>query len=86
MRSFRTASLSRVKEIPPNRATRSGLPLRWTLASKHLRSPYRVWILASCLAAILATVDWCLAARVLSIDVRAYQCRVLSRQTSLASR
>jgi hypothetical protein len=35
--------------IPPNRATRSGLPLRWTLASKQVRSPCRVSILAWCL-------------------------------------
>ena len=63
-RSSRTASVSRTKGIPPNRATRSGLPLRWILASKHLRGPYRVWILAWCLVAILDTVDWCLAGRV----------------------
>ena len=50
--------------IPPNRATRSGLPLRWILASKQVRSPYRVSILALCLAAIFDTVDWCLAGRV----------------------
>ena len=68
-----TASLSRRRGIPPNRATRSGLPLRWILASKQVRSPYRVSILAWCLAAILDTVDWCLAARVFSIDVSACQ-------------
>src|SRR5664279_1508005 len=85
-RSIRTASLSRTRGTPPNRATRSGLPLRWTLASKHVRSPYRVWIFAWYLAAIFDTVDWYLEARVFSIDVRAYQCRLPSRQTSVASR
>ncbi|MCA1672845.1 MAG: hypothetical protein LC799_11805, partial [Actinobacteria bacterium] len=30
-RSSRSASLSRSRGIPPNRATRSGLPLRWIL-------------------------------------------------------
>ena len=73
---MRTASLSRTRGIPPNRATRSGLPSRWTLASKHVRSPYGVSILALYLVAIFDTVDWCLAARVFSIDVRACQCRV----------
>ena len=86
IRSWRTASLSRTRGIPPNRATRSGLPLRWILASKQVRSPYRVVILAWYLVAIFDTVDWCLAARVFSIDVRAYQCRSSRRQTSTASR
>src|SRR5512133_1580743 len=72
--------------IPPNRATRSGLPLRWILASKQVRSPYRVSILALCLAAIFDTVDWCLAARVVSIEVSACQRRSRRRQTSVASR
>src|SRR5664279_4912420 len=36
-----TASLDRTRGIPPNRATKSGLPLRWTLASKQFRSHLR---------------------------------------------
>src|SRR5664279_5092044 len=55
IRSWRTASLSRTRGIPPNRATRSGLPLRWILASKQVRSPYRVVILAWYLVAIFDT-------------------------------
>ena len=46
-----------------------GLPLRWILASRQVRSPYRVWIFAVCLAAIFDTVDWCLAARLFRSDV-----------------
>ena len=80
------ASLSLIRGIPPNRATRSGLPSRWTLASKHVRSPYGVSIFAWYLVAILDTVDWYFAARVFSIDVRACQCSPPRRQTSAASR
>jgi hypothetical protein len=38
------------------------------------------------LAAVLDTEDLCLAARVLSMDVSAFQRSAPSRQTSLASR
>jgi hypothetical protein len=82
---MRAASLSRIRGIPPNRATRSGLPLRWTLASKQVRSPYLDSTLAFYLVAIFVTVDWCLAARVFSIDVSVYQRRSRRRQTSWAS-
>ena len=47
-----TAFLSLIRGIPPNRATRSGLPSRWTLASKQVRSPCAVSIFAWYLAAI----------------------------------
>ena len=83
---MRTASFLRASGIPPNRATRSGLPSRWILASKQVRSPCGVSMVAWYLAAIFDTVDWCLAARVFSIDVSAYHRSALSRQTSLASR
>lgn len=36
--SVRTAPFFRTCGIPPNRATRSGLPSRWILASKQVRS------------------------------------------------
>src|ERR1700745_1210510 len=65
--------------IPPNRATRSFLPSRCFLASKQVRRPSLVSILALYLAAVLEAVLWCLAARVFSIDVMAFQCRVFSR-------
>ena len=57
MRSPMTAFLSLIRGIPPNRATRSGLPSRWALASKHVRNPYGVSIFAWYLAAIFDTVD-----------------------------
>ena len=63
--------------IPPNRATRSVLPSRCCLASKQVRSPSLVMTLALWRAAILVTVDLCLAARVFSIDVSAFQRSVL---------
>ena len=55
--------------IPPNRATSGCLPLRSTRASKQVRSPCGVWILALCLTAIFDTDERCLPARVLSIEV-----------------
>ena len=81
-----TARLSCLRGIPPNRATRSALPSRCRLASKQVLGPWPVITFALYRAAILATVDLCLAARVFSIDVWAYQHRVPSRQTSWASR
>jgi hypothetical protein len=58
-----TARVSRVRGIPPNRETRSGRPFRWSLASKQVLSPSGVMALALWRAAILLTVDLCLAAR-----------------------
>ena len=81
-----TARRSCRRMIPPNRATRSGLPFRFRLASKQVRSPSMVVTFARKRAAILVTVDLCLAARVLSMDVSAFQRSVRSRQTSWASR
>ena len=81
-----TAFLSLIRGIPPNRATGSGLPSRWTLASKQVRSPCAVSIFAWYLAAIFDTVDWYFAASVFSIDVKAFHRRALKRQTSTASR
>ena len=84
--SVMTARRSCRKMIPPNRAIRSRLPSRRSLASKQVRGPSLVVTFAWWRAAILVTEDRCLAARVFSIDVRACQCRVCSRQTSWASR
>ena len=72
--------------IPPNRATRSGLPFRFRLASKQVLGPSPVMAFAWWRAAILETVDWCLTASVFNIDVSACQRSVRSRQTSWASR
>jgi hypothetical protein len=55
--------------MPPNRATSGCLPSRSIRASKQVRSPCGVWILALCLAAIFDTDERCLPARVLSIEV-----------------
>ena len=52
---------------------------RSTLASKHVRGPCGVSILALYLAAIFDTVEWCLPARVLSIEVSMTQCSRFSR-------
>ena len=67
--SVMTARRSCRRMIPPNRATRSGLPSRRSLASKQVLGPSLVMTFALWRAAILVTVDWCLAARVFSIDV-----------------
>ena len=61
---MRTASLLRFSGIPPNRATSSCLPSRSTRASKHVRIPSCVSILALCFLAIFDTEELCLAARV----------------------
>ena len=81
-----TARRSRFRMIPPNRAVRSGFPSRCFLASKQVRSPSLVLILALWRAAILEPELRCLAPRVFSMDVMACQCRAFSRQTSRASR
>jgi hypothetical protein len=54
----------------PNRATSGLLPSRWTRASKQVRGPCGVRILALKRAAIFATDERCLQARVLSIHRR----------------
>src|SRR5947208_8891884 len=59
-----TARLSRLRTIPPNRAIRSFLPVRWRRASKQVRGPSPVMTLALWRAAIVAAVDLCLAGRV----------------------
>ena len=61
-------------------------PARSTLASKQVRGPCGVAMVALYLRAIFDTVEWCLAARVLSIEVSMTQCSRFSRQTSPASR
>src|SRR5205823_14064492 len=71
--SVMTARLSRLRAIPPNRAIRSFLPFRWRWASKQVRGPSLVMTLALWRTAIVATVDLCLAARVFSIHVSAFQ-------------
>ena len=68
-RSAMTASRCRRSGIPPNRATSGFLPLRSTLASKHLRGPYGVSMVAAYLRAIFDTDERCLLARVFSIEV-----------------
>ncbi len=83
--SVMTARLSCLRGIPPNRATRSFLSSRWILASKQVLGPSAVMAFAVNRAAILVTVDLCLAAKVFSIDVRAVQHKVPSRETSWAS-
>ena len=63
-RSMSTASFFCTRGIPPNLATRSGLPSRPILASKQVRGPCGVLIFALYLAAIFVTVDWYFAGRV----------------------
>jgi len=63
------ARLSCLRGIPPNRATRSFLPSRRCLASRQVLGPWPVIAFALLRAAMLATEDLCLAARVFSIDV-----------------
>jgi len=60
----RVARRSCRRMIPPNRATRSGLPFRFRLASKQVLGPSPVMSFAWWRAAILETVDWCLTGRV----------------------
>src|SRR5262250_2865726 len=85
-RSVRTAFFLRASGIPPKVATRSGLPSRWILAWKQVRSPCGVSMVVLYLVAIFATLDWYFVARVFSIDVLAYHWSVVSRHTSWASR
>ena len=67
-------------------ATSAGLSLRSILASKHLRGPCGVRVLALCLVAIFVTVESCLAARVFSIEVFMTHSSRWSRKTSPAGR
>ena len=50
------------------------LPLRSIVASKHLRGPCGVVMVAACLRAIFDTVERCLLARVFSSEVSMTQC------------
>src|SRR6266498_3053727 len=52
---------------------------RLTVASKQVRSPFGVAVLALYLVAIFVTVERCLAASVLSIEVLATHCSRFSR-------
>ena len=85
-RSSMTAFLCRLRGMPPNLAIRGFLPGHSTLASKHVRGPCGVLIVALYLRAIFDTVESCLAASVLSIEVLATNSSRLSLQTSPASR
>src|SRR5688572_9927371 len=81
---MRIAVFCRLSGMPPNRAISGFLLSRTMLASKHTRGPCGVAILALCLAAIFDTVERCLLARVLSIDVSMTQRSRCSRCTSPA--
>ena len=83
---MRTAFLCRFSGMPPNLATSGFLPARSTLAWKQVRGPCGVSILALYLRAIFETVEPCLAASVLSMQVDATHSSRFSLQTSLASR
>ena len=85
-RSMRTASFLRFSGIPPNRATSGCLPSRSTRASKHVRIPSGVSILALYFLAIFDTDELCLAARVLSMEVSMTQFSRYSRKTFTAGR
>ena len=71
---------------PAKRATSGFLLSRARLASKQVRGPYGVAVLALYLAAIFDTDERCLEARVLSIEVSMTQRSRCSRWTSPASR
>ena len=76
----------RFNGIPPNRVTSGFLPCRSTVASMQVRGPCGVLMTALCVRAIFVTVERCLAANVLSIEVCMTQCNRWSLQTSPASR
>ncbi|MEN3263935.1 MAG: hypothetical protein V7646_829 [Pseudonocardia sp.] len=73
-RSEMTVSRRLLSGMPPNRATSGYLPLRSTLASRHLRSPCGVSMVALYLRAIFDTDERCLFASVLSSEVSMTQC------------
>ena len=56
-RSVRTALFCRFRGMPPNLATSGFLPARSTVASKQVRGPCGVAILAWYLRAIFVTVE-----------------------------
>src|ERR1019366_2314545 len=85
-RSLRTAFCCLLRGMPPNVATCGFLPGRSTLASKHLRGPCGVRMVVLYLRAIFDTVESCLAASVLSIEVLAAHSSRFSLQTSPARR
>jgi hypothetical protein len=60
--------------MPPNRATSGFLPLRSTLASRHLRGPCGVSTVVLYFRAIFDTDERCLFARVFSSEVSMTQC------------
>ena len=78
--SRRSADYRRRSGMPPNRAT-SGflLPLRATVASKQVRGPCGVSMVALKMRPIFAAVEPCLPARVLSMELSMTQRRRLSR-------
>jgi len=77
--SVRTACWCRLSAIPPNRATSAGLPSRSQRASKQVRFPDGVSFLALYFRAMSDTVERCLPARVLSMDVSMTQRSRFSR-------
>ncbi|MGW1784023.1 hypothetical protein ACWCQQ_33685 [Streptomyces sp. NPDC002143] len=81
-----TVFLFRLSGIPPKRPTSGFLPVRSTRASKHLRSPSGVSMVAAYLRAIFDTDERCLLASVISIEVSMPHCSGASRKTSPASR
>ena len=85
-RSIRIAFFCRRSGMPPNCATSGFLPVLWTLTWKHRRRPYGVTTVVRYVRAIAVTVERCLAASVLSIEVNMTQCSRFSRHTSPASK
>jgi len=84
-RSVRTAVRCRRSEIPPKRATSGFLPSsRLTMTWKHLRGPFGVSIIVLYFRDILATVEWCFAAKVFSIEVSMAHRSLPRRYTSWA--
>ena len=68
--------------MPPNCATSGFLPVLWTLTWKHRRRPYGVTTVVRYVRAIAVTVERCLAASVLSIEVNMTQCSRCSRHVT----
>lgn len=86
-RSVMTAFRCRLSEISPKRAISGFFPFsRRTVTWKHVRRPSGVLMVALYLRAIFMTVDLCLLARVLSIDVSMTQRNGPRRETSWAKR
>ncbi len=86
-RSVRTAVRCRWSGIPPKRATSGFLPpSRLTITWKHRRGPFGVSIIALYFRDILATVEWCFAAKVFSSEVSMTHRSLPRRYTSWARR